>query len=175
MTSAGRKHLCLRLAPEHRVLRLAGRKRRQPAFARNRRSRIDLFSGPLTEPDGPYLACFHRSVQRGHGLRKGRLLVKAVALVKIDCLHAQPLKRPVQLLLNLCRRQPVIRLIAHRKVELGGHHKPVSRIGIERLAQHSLCLASSILVCGIEERNPVIHGCMDAPDRLFTANTTSHR
>ena len=167
MARASRKDLALRLPPQHRVLRLAGRKRRQAACARNHGGRIDLLRRPLAEADGPCLACLHSPVKRSHRLLERRLLVEAVALVKIDRIHAQPLQRPFQLLLDLRRRKPVVRLVAHREIQLGGDHEPVSRIGPERLAQHPLRLARAILVGRIEERDPVIHGGMNAADRLL--------
>ena len=81
----------------------------------------------------------------------------------------------MQLLFNLRGRESPIRLVAHGKIKLGGDQVTVARSAFERLAEHALRFARTILIGRIKKRNAVVERRVDAMNRLLARHAARHR
>src|SRR5579859_5130024 len=98
-----------------------------------------------------------------------------MALIQVNRLGLKSLQRMIELLLNLCGRQSVIWIVPYRKEQLGRNQITIAWICSKRLAQRSLCLARSILICGVKKIDAAVEGGLNASNRLRLFNTAGYR
>src|SRR6185369_2398035 len=102
-----------------------------------------------------------RLLERGVGVR-------AMALVEVDVVCAEPLQRRVALLHDVLPREPaVVGAVAHREVDLGGEEVVVSRDPLESPPSHLLGRAAPVDVRRVEEVDAELEGAMDAGGRAL--------
>src|SRR5579862_132331 len=169
------EHFCLRFAPQHGVLQLARTECGQIVATANCCRGFNLLRGPFAKSNSADLARFHRSVKRGESLFERSFLVKSMALVKIDGVDAQPFKRTVELLFDLRGREPVVRIVSDREVELSCDQILVARVCTECLAECALGLACAVLIRGVEESYSMLNRGVDTANRLIVRDATRHR
>ncbi len=125
--------VALRLAPEDRVLRLAGD---ELFHVWKVECRLDPVRRPLTEAEGAHLALADDLGQRLHCLLERRVEVVAMALVDVDVVGAEAEKREIELLEDLPAREAAVAV--HREIQLRpedvrGARPPAEDFAEERL------------------------------------------
>ena len=163
-----REHVLLDLPLQHRVLRLVRGERVEVELGLDAPRLLNPLRRPLGDADVEHLALRDKVVERAQRLLERRVRVRAVALVEIDVVRAEPLQGSVALLHDVLPREPaVVGAVAHREVDLRGEEVVVARDSLERAAGDLLGGSAPIHVRRVEEVDAELEGPVDAGDRPF--------
>ncbi len=96
-----------------------------------------------------------------------------MTLIQIDGFELHPSKRIIQLLLDLCRGESMIGLVADREEQLGCDQIPIAWIPPQGIADKSFCFPGAILIGSIEQIDSGFESCLDAADGPLSLDTAS--
>ena len=105
------------------------------------------------------LALVHEVAQRSERLVDVGLPVRTVKLAKVDPVGPEPLQRALDLRNDPATRvAALVRVIAHRLMNLAGQHHVLALTARHRLADDHLRFAAGVHVYGIDEVDPRVQG-----------------
>ena len=165
--AAGGQHVGLDAAGEDRVGRLLADEALEAALAGDPLGLHDLRRRVGRGADVAHLALGHEVGQRAERLVVVGPRVPAVDLVEVDPVGLQALQRGLDLAHDPAPRVAgLVRVVAHRAVELGGEDDVVAPVvGGQRLADDLLGLAARVDVGGVDEVDARVERPVDDPDR----------
>ena len=153
LVAAVGEHLPFFLAVEHVVLTLHINER-HPAVHRG--DMVHLRELPRIHRRGAevaHLAAADRVVQRLHRFLDGRVRIEGMGHVEIDVVGAHPRERPVDCVRDvLARQSAIIRVVAHRIIDLGCEHQPLACAHLEQVPADNLFVAAGGIPIGHVEK-----------------------
>ena len=166
VAAAHRQHVALDPAHEQRVGRLLGHEALAPAPLRRPLRLHDLVRREGGAAEVEDLALAHQVGEGAERLVDVGVRVGAVDLVEVDVVGAQAAQAVLDLADDPAARVAAhVRVVAHRRVDLGGQHHVVAPAG-QRLADDLLGLAGRVDVGGVDEVDPRVERAVDDPDRV---------
>ena len=126
----------------------------------------DLLGGVGGAADHPDLALVDEVGQRAERVVDVGRRVGPVGLVEVDVVGVEPAQAVLHLAHDPAAGRPaVVRVLAHRRHELGGQHHLVAP-ALQRLADDLLRLAAGVHVGGVDEVDAAVEGGVDDLDAV---------
>ena len=164
---AHRQQLGLHTAVQQRVRRLLAHEALAPPLLGHPLRLHHLAGREGRAADVADLARAHEVGERAEGLVDVGVDLRAMDLVEVDPVRAEPAQAVVHLAHDPAARvAELVGVVAHLAVELGGQHDVVAAASLQRLPDDLLRLAARIDVGGVDEVDPGVERAVDDADGL---------